>query len=132
MRKARRSLDISKGLIWLDAVVVSDYGYAVTDRVVLDTATAHTSLSSEFAEELGFPESKKRGVATWDTPFGPVEGYTVRLPALTVLGRRVENFLVGCQRLSSGLHVPAILGLDFFAETDLRLAFREKFIFLSW
>lgn len=54
------------------------------------------------------------------------------LPSLKVMGRCIKNLLVGCQVFQSHLHFPGILGLDFFEDTDLRLSFRQRLIYLSW
>jgi len=133
VQSARRQLEFRDGLIWIDVELFTSDGYPVTEQFVLDTATSNTSLSVEVAEALGYPESKKQGNATYDTPHGPVLGYTVRLPAFKVMGRELQDYLVGCQVFYSRLHVPGILGLDFFLGTDLLLSLRkQKSIHLAW
>jgi hypothetical protein len=91
MRSARRPLEFRDGLIWLEAELTSSSGQAVLERLVLDTATSNTCISVELAERLGYPEAKKLGTATFDTPHGPVLGYTIRIPCLSVLGRPAGN-----------------------------------------
>lgn len=132
MRAARRSLDVQHGLIWVEAAVTTPDGRIRDIRLVLDTGTPNTILSSEVAAELGYPESVAAGVATFDTPDGPVLGYTSRIPALVALGLEVNNYLVGVKLFHSRLHVPGILGLDFFEGTDLLLSFRNRSIHLAW
>jgi hypothetical protein len=133
MRSSRRPLEYRDKLIWVQARLTSSWGHPVLQRLVLDTATSNTSLSVELAERLGFPESRKVGDAWYDSPQGPVHGYTVRLPAIGVMGREIQDYLVGCQVFYSRLHVPGILGLDFFLGTDILLSLRKKMgIHLAW
>lgn len=133
MRSARRSLEIRNGLAWVEVSLVSAEGSLHHERFVLDTGTSHTSLAIELATELGFPRSKRRGIARFETPHGVVRGYTVRLPSVSVMGRSVSDLLVGCQRFQTSFHVPGILGLDFFDNSDLLLSLRKtKSIHLAW
>lgn len=130
MRKARRSLSIVDGLIWVDAELYGHGGVVLNQSLVLDTGTATTILSDELAKSLGLKQSKKSEL--YDAPQEQVKTRMALLPGIKVMGREEANRWVGCQVLQSRLHVPGILGLDFFLETDLRLAFLEKQIYLSW
>ena len=130
MRKAKRSLEIVDGLIWISADLVGAYGSPVTQPLVPYTGTATTILSMDIARGLGLKKSRKSEL--YDAPQAPVKTHRVMLPSLTVLGLQKENCWVGCQVFQSRLHVPGILGLDFFLQTDLRLAFLENRIYLSW
>lgn len=132
MNIGRESLEIEHDLIWVNATVLRADGSPWTTRVVLDIATGNTSLDESFANFIGFDKSKSLGKAEWDSPFGPVFGYTVRLPYFSVMGRVFTDYLVGVGAMSKRLNVPGLLGLDFFANTDLRLAFRERRIYLKW
>jgi hypothetical protein len=132
MRSTRRPLEIRGGLIWLDAALTSSDGELLVEPLVLDTGSANSILCRELAEELGLAESRRVGSATFDTPDGPVLGYTVRLPRVKVLGREVQNYLVGVKTFHARLHVAGVLGLDFFEGTELLLSFRTQGVHLAW
>ena len=133
MRSARRSLEIKQGLAWVEVALRSDSGSIHHEKFVLDTGTAHTSLAVELATEIGFPRSRRLGTARYETPHGLVKGYTVRIPSINVMGREITDYLVGCQRFHTSFHVPGILGLDFFSDTDLLLSLRrQKSIHIAW
>lgn len=120
------------GLIWVEVTLERAAGGLLRDCFVLDTGTPNTILSLELAEHLGYPESRGSGVALFDTPDGPVLGYTARIAALRALGRSQLDYLVGVKVFHERLHVPGILGLDFFADADLLLSFRSRSILLTW
>lgn len=132
MRAAKRQLEIEEGLPWVTVRLRSRKGAQRWERFILDTGSSNTILSVDLAQILGYPESTKLGVTTFDTPDGPVLGYTVRIPSLNLAGREIRDYLVGCKLFQSRLHVPGILGLDFFEETDFLLSVRSRSIHLTW
>jgi len=132
MRSARQPLDRHDGLIWVPVLLEGENGLRWAAEFVLDTGTSNTVLSVQLAEFLGLSESKRLGRAIFDTPDGPVEGYTVRIPGVSFLGREVRDCLVGCKMFYSRLDVQGILGVDFFEETDLLLSFRRSSLHLAW
>lgn len=64
------------------------------------------------ASFLGYPKSRKLGTATIETPFGPVDTYTFRLPSITVMKHEVRSYLVAAEDFKSKTKLAGILGLD--------------------
>lgn len=101
--------------------------------MVFDTATPHTIISKRIARFIGLPERKAVGVSDYEDGVGNIlKGYAVRLPAITVLGRTIHDYKVGCHDFFSKDGVEALLGLDFFLETNLLLAFLDRQVKLEW
>jgi len=78
MRSARLPLDRCDGLIWIPVLLEGRSGLRWATQFGLDTGTSDTVLSVQLAELVGYPESERLGRASYDTPDGPVEGYTGR------------------------------------------------------
>jgi hypothetical protein len=132
MRAGRQPLEVRDKLPWVEVKIRDRRGVPCKEWLILDTGTSHTILSVDLAEALGFPESEGAGEATFDTPDGPVLGYTVRVPGLIFAGREIKNYLLGCKAFHVKLHVPGILGFDFFAQTDLLISPRKMSVHLAW
>lgn len=80
---------------------------------------------------MKLPIGVARCLPTYDAPQEQARTAMAVRPSIKVMGREKQNCLIGCQVFQSQLHVPGILGLDFFLETDLRLAFLENLMYLS-
>jgi hypothetical protein len=131
MRSKRQQLEIREGIPWVEVRLLARNGTMCREWLILDTGSANTILSVDLAESLGFFGSQRDGTATFDTPDGYFEGYTVRLPAIVFAGREIQDYLVGCETFRSRLHVPGLLGYDFFRGTDLLISDRKNSIHLA-
>ena len=131
MNVAKQPLERAHGLLWVDAVLADRFGTSWPAKLVLDTGTSNTILSTGMARFLGYPKSRKLGTATIETPFGSVDGYTFRLPSITVMKREVRGYLVAAEDFKSKTRLAGILGLDFFEGTDLLLSFRKNLVYLT-
>lgn len=132
MPKASRTLKLRDGLPWVGVLARSPRGKHKYFSFVLDTGTAHTVLHAKTARALGFLPEDNLGEADFDSIGHSEPGDTVRLSSLIVFGRDVTNYLVGVVEFQSRIDVPGILGLDFFLDTDLLLAFRREEASLEW
>lgn len=132
MPKASRTLKLRDGLAWVGILARSRRGPLKYFSFVLDTGTAHTVLHATTARSLGITGEDKLGTADFDAIGHSEPGHTVRLSSFISCGREVNNYLVGVVEFQSRIDVPGILGLDFFLETDLLLAFRRGEVVLDW
>ncbi|MBI3890485.1 MAG: retropepsin-like domain-containing protein [Candidatus Wallbacteria bacterium] len=120
------------GFVHVQAAVEGPLRELKNARLLLDTGTRNTILDIETAEEAGYPASCGLGVARFRSIAGEEVGYTVRLPSLTALGRKVDDYLVACTDLKGELNIDGILGLDFFQNADLTVGLRSQHLELAW
>lgn len=132
MRSGRQPLEIRDGLPWVRVKIRREDGHLRSEWLVLDTGSSNTILSTAVAEAIGFPKSRKVGDATFDTPDGEVVGYTIRVPGLIFAGREIRNYLLGCKVFNLKLHVPGVLGFDFFEKADLLISRRKLSVHVAW
>lgn len=101
--------------------------------MVFDTGTPHTIISTRIARFIGLPERKAVGESRYEDGVGNLlEGYAVRLASITVLGRTIHDYKVGCHEFLNTQDVVALIGLDFFLQTNLSLAFLDRQVKLEW
>lgn len=130
MPRTSQTLRLREGLPWVGVLIRSRRGSFRSFDFVLDTGTTHTVLHERTALALGYTE--RLGTAHFDSPSGPIDGDTTRLPSFISLGREVRDVLVGLEDFKTRFDVPGILGLDFFKGTDLSIRFRTGEVVLEW
>lgn len=133
MPSTSQPLDLNRRFIWLHARLTGDAGRERSVRMVLDTGTPHTIISTRIATMIGLPQRKAVGVARFEDGVGNVLlGYTARLSSFTALGRTLHDYKVGCHEFLNKQDVVALIGLDFFLQTNLQLAFLDHAVNLDW
>lgn len=132
MPRASRPLKLREGLPWAGVLIRSKDGLYRYFPFVLDSGTAHTVLHLRTARMLGFTKDDKVGTATFDAIGHSEPADTIRLSSLVCFGRDMPDYLVGVVEFQSKVSAPGILGLDFFAVTDLLLGFRRGEVVLEW
>lgn len=133
MPSTSQPLDLHRRFIWLHAHLTGDAGRECSVQMVFDSGTPHTIISTRIARFIGLPERKAVGESRYEDGVGNLlPGYAVRLPSFTVLGRTIHDYKVGCHEFLNKQDVVALIGLDFFLETNLLLAFLDHSIKIEW
>lgn len=133
MPSTSQPLELHRRFIWVDAQLTGEGGRECNLGLIFDSGTPHTILSTRIARLIGFPESKKVANSHYEDAAGNLlHGYAIRVPAFTVMGRTLHNYKVGCHDFFSKDGVVALLGLDFFLETNLLLAFLDRKMNMEW
>lgn len=133
MPSTSQPLDLQRRFVWLYARITGEAGRECGVQMVFDSGTPHTIISTRIARFIGLPENRAVGVSRYEDGVGNIlKGYTVRLPSFTVLGRTVHDYKVGCHDFLTKEGVVALLGLDFFLDSNLLLAFLDRQIKLDW
>lgn len=89
------SFDASQDIPIIDALVRGPRDFHRI-RLVFDTGAGMTQIDAAVIERLGYtPRDGEHRIAVTDSTGKSVEGYTIRLSELSLLGRRFEAPLVG-------------------------------------
>lgn len=81
---------------------------------LVDTGTAHTVIDTSILDALGFGAHLATGRSSLWGVSGNTDGYVVRVPTITVVGRCLANYRAAAHDFQPELGVDALLGLDFF------------------
>ena len=128
----RQRLEIRHGLPWVEVGFRDAHGSICKEWLILDTGSSHTILSVELAKALGLRRARRLDDATFDGTKRTERAYPAHLPALVFCGREIENYTVYCAAFEEKLHVPGLLGFDFFDETDFFMSRKRMSVHLSW
>jgi predicted aspartyl protease len=128
----RQRLEVRSSLPWVEVGFRDTRGSLCTEWLILDTGSSHTILSEELAKALGLRRARKSELAIFDAPDRSERAYPARVPALIFCGREIQDYTVYCAAFQEKLHIPGLLGFDFFEETDFLISRERQSVQLSW
>jgi hypothetical protein len=88
---------------------------------VLDTGTPVSIINEKMALDLDLGKDESEGQSNLWGPTGADEGYRIRPTSIALMGRSLEHIQVRCHKLSAGVGVDGLIGLDILRRGRLTL-----------
>ncbi len=126
--RSESSFEIDGDLIVVDATVVGPRGHN-TDRFVLDTGSALTTLIPAIAEAIGYTSEHRIARSVVRSAVAEERGYIVRMAQLMALGCTLSDVHVNVANLGHG--VAGLLGMSFLSEFNFEVRVAEQRILVE-
>lgn len=102
--------------------------------LALDTGATHTVIDLTLMLLNGYDLSKAVRTVEFETAKGPINAYVFRIAHLAALGKTVRNVEVSSYDFVGNnvlFDIDGVLGLDFFAKTELTINFKTHVLTLT-
>lgn len=112
-RRAIYSLEVRNGLLFLRVAVGDSIRQPVIARLLVDTGSSFTVLSTQVLEDAGCNLQLPQGFIAITAASGVVQGKIFEVPQFSALGQTIEKFRVVGFNLPKSADMDGLLGMNF-------------------
>ena len=112
-RRAIYPLEVRNGLLFLRVAVGDNIRQPVIARLLVDTGSSFTVLSTQILQDAGCNLQLPQGSVTITAASGLVRGKIFDIPQFSALGQTIEKFRVVGFNLPKSADMDGLLGMNF-------------------
>lgn len=106
-------MEVHNGLLFLRVAVGDGIRQPVIARLLVDTGSSFTVLSTQILEDAGCNLQSPQGFITITAASGIVRGKIFEVPQFSALGQTIEQFRVVGFNLPKSVDADGLLGMNF-------------------
>lgn len=112
-RRTIYPLEVRNGLLFLRVAVGDSIRQPVIARLLVDTGSSFTVLSTQVLEDAGCKLQLPQGSVVITSASGIVRGKIFEVPQFSALGQTIENFRIVGFNLPKSADMDGLLGMNF-------------------